>query len=449
MTIAEDSQHHEHHGSLRKQLGLRSLVLFGLAYMCPIIVLGIFGVIAGLSDGGSAGSYLLATVAMFFTALSYGLMAKHFPVAGSAYTYVRSALDSRLGFVVGWTILLDYLFLPLVIWLIGAAYLKGEYPGVPIAVWVVAFIVITSLLNVLGLKVADRTNFVLMTVQILILILFVALSIAHLVHRSQSLVSTVPFTGGGFGALTAGAAVAAYSFLGFDAISTLTEEAHNARRNVPRAIVLVALIGGAIFIVVTYFVTLVSPGGTFANPDSLAADIAKTIGGNLFGAIFLTGLIVGQFTSGLAAQAAVARLLYAMGRDRVLPERLFGWVSERFHTPVFNIGLCGVIGLGAIFLDVATSTSFINFGAFTAFTLVNLAVMAYYLRHRGDGLAPLRYLLLPAIGALIDGYLLTQLDSKALILGLCWLGLGIVYLLVLTRGLTKEPPVMTAITEAE
>jgi amino acid transporter len=218
---------------------------------------------------------------------------------------------------------------------------------------------------------------------------------------------------------------------------------------VPRAIVMVALIGGGIFIVVTYFVTLVSPGGTFANSESLASDIAKTIGGSLFGAVFLTGLIVGQFASGLAAQAAVSRLLYAMGRDRVLPQRAFGWVSERFHTPVFNIALCGVIGLAAIFLDVATSTSFINFGAFTAFTLVNLAVIAYYLRHRDEHLSPWRYILLPAIGAVIDIFLLTQLDSKALILGLSWLGIGIVYLLVLTRGLTKEPPEMTAIAEAE
>ena len=155
------------------QLHLRSLVLFGLAYMTPIIVLGIFGVIATLSNGGSAGSYLLATVAMLFTALSYGLMARHFPVAGSAYTYVRKALDSRLGFVVGWAILLDYLFLPLVIWLIGGSYLQGEFPHVPFFVWIVAYILITSALNVIGLKVADRTNFVLMTVQLLILTFFV------------------------------------------------------------------------------------------------------------------------------------------------------------------------------------------------------------------------------------------------------------------------------------
>jgi amino acid transporter len=162
-------------------------------------------------------------------------------------------------------------------------------------------------------------------------------------------------------------------------------------------------------------------------------------------------LIIGQFTSGLAAQAAVGRLLYALGRDGVLPNRFFGWVSERFHTPVFNIALAGVIGLAAIFLDVTTSTSFINFGAFTAFTaftLVNLSVIGYFRRHRQERLNPWRYILLPAIGAAIDVYLLTQLDSRALILGLGWLGIGIIYLLVLTRGLTREPPDLQGIAEA-
>lgn len=434
---------------LDKTLGLRSVTLFGLAYTAPIIILGTFGVIAEASGGGSAGSYLLATVAMLFTALSYGLMAKHYPVAGSAYTYVRKALDSRLGFIVGWTILLDYLFLPLVIWLIGASYLTDKFPAVPAAVWIVAFIVITSALNVIGLKVADKANLVLMAFQILIVAIFVILTIVHLVGDSQSLLSVKPFTGDtGFGALAAGAAIAAYSFLGFDAVSTLTEETHDAQRTIPKAIVLVALIAGVIFIVVAYTVTLVSPGGTFPNSDTLASDIAKTIGGNLFAAFFLAALIIAQFTSGLSAQAAVSRLLYAMGRDGVLPKRVFGLVSEKFHTPWFNIGLAGLIGLGAIFLDITTSTSFINFGAFTAFTLVNVSVIAYFIRHRGDSLNPGRYVVIPVIGAIVDIYLLTQLDSKALILGLSWLGIGIVYLLVLTRGFTRQPPDLAGLAEA-
>lgn len=428
---------------LTKTLGLRGVVLFGLAYMAPIIVLGIFGVIAETSQGASAGSYLLATVAMLFTASSYARMAYHHPVAGSSYTYVRRSLNAHLGFVVGWTILLDYLFLPLVIWLIGAAYLHGEFPGVPSWLWIVGFIVITSALNVIGLKVADKANLVLMSFQILVLAFFVGFSLHFLIGRSGagSLVSSVPFVGaGGFGALTSGAAIAAYSFLGFDAVSTLTEEARDPRKTIPRAIVAIALIGGVIFLVVSYVVTLVQPGSTFPNADSLAADVAKTIGGALFASIFIAGLIIGQFTSGLAAQASVARLLYAMGRDGVLPKRFFGALSARFDTPILNIFLCGVIGLGAIFLDVTTSTSFINFGAFLAFTLVNVSVLAHYLRHRADGLNVLLYVVVPVIGALIDIYLLTRLDGRALVLGACWLTAGVVYLAVLTRGFRKAPP---------
>lgn len=442
------------HAHLQKSIGLRGVLLMGLAYMAPIIVLGIFGVIAETSQGASSGAYLLATVAMLFTASSYARMAYHHPVSGSSYTYVRKSLDARLGFLVGWTILLDYLFLPLVIWLIGAAYLEAEIPGVPSWVWIVGFIVLTSGLNIFGLKVADKANLILMSFQILVLTFFVVFSIHYLVSTDGpgSLFSLTPFVGtGGFGAIAAGAAIAAYSFLGFDAVSTLTEETRDARRNIPRAIVLVALIGGVIFLIVSYSVSLVAPGSTFDNADSLAADIAATIGGAVFAAIFVAGLIIGQFTSGLAAQAAVARLLYAMGRDSVLPPRFFGFLSERFSTPVLNIALCGVIGLGAMFLSVTTSTSFINFGAFLGFTLVNVSVIAHWVRHRGDRehLNPLLYLVVPAIGAVIDIYLLTQLDGKALVLGSCWLGLGIVYLLVLTRGFRRPPPEMTHLADAE
>ncbi|MGB0970106.1 MAG: APC family permease [Mycobacterium sp.] len=285
-----------------------------------------------------------------------------------------------------------------------------------------------------------------MTFQLLILGLFVVLTIAHLIGDSQSLISLRPFTGDkGFPAIAAGAAVAAYSFLGFDAISTLTEETHDAERTIPRAIALIALIGGAIFITVAYLVSLVAPGSYFPDSDSLAEGVAKTIGGSLFGAIFLAALVVGQSTSGLAAQAAVSRLLYAMGRDGVLPKRVFGMVSEKFHTSVFNIALTGAVGLIAMFLSVAMSTSFVNFGAFTAFTLVNVSVVAYFLRHRGTRLPRLRYVALPVIGAAVNVYLLSRLDSAAIIVGSCWAGIGFLLLLWLTRGLTRNPPDLAGI----
>ena len=427
-------------------LGLRAVVLFGLAYMTPIIVLGIFGIIAEVSAGAAAGSYLLAAAAMLFTAYSYGRMAAAFPVAGSAYTYVRRAIDSRVGFLVGWAILLDYLFLPMVIWLIGAAYLEAEFPGVPSAVWILAFIALTTVLNVIGLRVADKANFVLMTFQVLVIVLFVGLSVGHVLDDSggSALFSATPFTGGdvSWSTLSAGAAIAAYSFLGFDALTTLTEETQDPRRTIPRAILIVAATGGAFFVIAAYTTQLVSPGGTFADASAAASTIADDIGGALFSSFFVAGLIVAQFTSGLAAQASASRLLFAMGRDDVLPRRLLAHLHPRYATPIVTIGVVGVVGLIALFLDVATSTSFINFGAFTAFTLVNLSVIALFLRRRREGttLSPLRYVVVPAVGAAVCLWLLTRLDSKAITLGLIWLGIGAAYLLVLTRGLRVPPP---------
>lgn len=192
------------------------------------------------------------------------------------------------------------------------------------------------------------------------------------------------------------------------------------------AIFLVALIGGGIFIVVAYFTQLVHPGGVFDAPDSAAFDIAVMIGGNLFSAVFLAALVIAQFTSGLAAQASGSRLLFAMGRDGELPQRLFGAVHDRFHTPWLSITAVGVVGLLAVFLDVATSTSFINFGAFIAFTAVNIAVIALWWQRRRDGeqLSVVGYVIAPAIGAVIIVTLLVRLDANAVLIGLGWARAG-------------------------
>ncbi|WP_339621233.1 APC family permease [uncultured Salinibacterium sp.] len=432
--------------TLARTLKLPSLVLFGLAYMTPLIVLGIFGVVASVTSGASAAAYLVATVAMLFTAFSYGRMAAAYPLAGSAYTYVRRTIDARVGFMVGWAVLLDYLFLPMVIWLIGAAYLQAQFPAVPTWVWIVSFIAITTALNILGIKVANRANYILMAFQVLVIGLFVALSIGSVVAAdgAAGLVSPAPFTGieSSFASVAAGAAIAAYAFLGFDAVTTLTEETIEPRKTVPRAILLIALIGGVIFVLVSYTTQLVYPGGVFENQDSAAFDIAFQIGGNLFSAVFLAGLILAQFASGLAAQASASRLLFAMGRDGVLPRRFFAAVSKRFRSPVFSLVTVGVVGFVALFLDVATSTSFINFGAFIAFAMVNVSVIVYYVKRKSEGtsLNPVMYLVVPAIGGIVTLYLMTQLDSNAITLGLVWLAIGVVILGVITRGFKKLPP---------
>ncbi|WP_238605293.1 APC family permease [Amycolatopsis sp. Poz14] len=404
--------------ALRRRLGLPGVVLFGLAYMAPLIVLGTFGIVAATTAGTVPSAYLLALVAMLFTAASYGKMAAAHPVAGSAYTYVRKAIDARAGFLVGWAVLLDYFFLPMVIWLIGGAYLSAEFPGVPRWVWLIAFIVLTTLLNVLGIKVAEKANFVLMAFQLLVIGFFVALSIRHVLHAGEALASTQPFfhAGSTLGTISGGAALATYSFLGFDAVTTLTEETTEPQRTIPRAILLTALIGGGIFVALAYFTQLAHPGSAFADESSAAFEIATTIGGDLFASVFLAGLVVAQFASGIAAQASASRLMFAMGRDGVLP-RVFGKLHPRFATPAFGILLTGAVGLAALALDVSTSTSFINFGAFTAFTFVNLSVLATWLRDR-TGKRALTWLVFPLIGVVVDLWLLVNLDGIALVFGL-------------------------------
>lgn len=432
---------------LKRTLSLGSVVLFGIAYMTPIIVLGTFGILADVTRGVVPSAYLVASVAMLFTALSYGRMAAAFPVAGSAYTYVRKSISPKLGFLAGWAVLLDYLFLPMAIWLIGAAYLHSAFPAVPQALWVLAFIGVTTAINVVGLRLAKNINGVLMLVQFLVLIAFVGLAIHYVMgDASRPLWTLEPFLKEGtqLPLIMGGAAIACYSFLGFDAVSTLTEETHEPRKTIPRAILLITLIGGGIFIAASYFVQLAHPSVEFQNADSAAYEIARNIGGDLFVSFFLIGLIVGQFTSGLSAQASASRLLFAMGRDGVLPRPFFGRISKRFETPVNSIVLCGVVALLALHMDVTTSTSFINFGAFLAFSLVNLSVIfRYYLNAERRGLRELvLFLLFPLIGLVADLWLMVSLDHLAIWLGATWLVLGVIYLAVITGGFRQQPPEM-------
>ncbi|MFC5695379.1 APC family permease [Pseudomonas sp. GCM10022186] len=430
---------------LQRTLSLGSVVLFGIAYMTPIIVLGTFGILADTTGGLVPAAYVAASVAMLFTALSYARMAAAFPVAGSAYSYVRKAINPKLGFLAGWAVLLDYLFLPMAIWLIGAAYLHSAFPAVPQAVWVLAFIGVTTAINVVGLRLAKNVNGALMLVQFLVLLAFVALCVHYVLgDASKPLWSLEPFLREGMQLplIMSGAAIACYSFLGFDAVSTLTEETRDPRRTIPRAILLITLIGGLIFIATSYFVQLAHPSTEFQSADSAAYEIARNIGGDVFVSIFLIGLIVGQFTSGLSAQASASRLLFAMGRDGVLPQSLFGRLSERFGTPVGSIVLCGVVALLALRMDVTTSTSFINFGAFLAFTLVNLSVIFHYWLN-GQRRGPrelVQFLLFPLTGMVATLWLMVSLDHLAIILGLSWLAIGVIYLGWLTGGFRRQPP---------
>lgn len=435
--------------SLKRTLTLWPIVLFGLAYMTPMIVFGIYGVLAEETEGVVATAYLVALIAMLFTAYSYGQMVKAYPVSGSAYTFTRKSINPKLGFMVGWAVILDYVFLPMVIWLIGSVYLHAAFPSVGTWVWILVFILFTTVINVIGIRLTTNINLIMMVFQFLVIGLFIILSIVSLSNGNGmgTFFTATPFFSGdvSLSLVLAGASVACYSFLGFDAVTTLSEETIDPEKTLPRAIFLIALIGGAIFVIASYFVHLVFPDYTqFVNSDSAGLEIARFVGGNLFSALFLAGMITAQFASGLSAQASAARLLFAMGRDNVLPKKLFGVLHQKLRTPIINISVIGIIGLIALVMDVSTSTSFINFGAFITFTFVNLSVIGHYFvkNKKRDGKGMFLYLLLPLIGTGLNIWLFTNLDVHALTLGSIWAVIGFIYLLFLTNGFKKEPPEM-------
>lgn len=425
---------------------LHHLVIFGVAFLTPMIAYTIYGVISTASHGVESGAVCFAVFAMLFTALSYGHMAKAFPAAGSTYTYTRKAINAKLGVIAGWIVLLGYVFFPMAIWLIGASYLSAAVPAVPSWVWLILFIVVTSLINIVGVGVGTKVNFAMVGLQVVIIIAFLAFTIKAITEGmgEGTLASFSPFHNPNisFSYTVAGAAAACYCFLGFDALTTFTEDAVDPTKNIPRSIILTLLVCGAIFLIVTYFTHLVHPSYVYENPDNAAYELARQVAPSVFGGIFLIGTIAGQFAAGLSAQASGARLLYAMGRDGVLPKKLFGQLNQKTKTPVNAIVLIGIVALVAIFLDVTKATAYINFGGFVAFLFVNLSVIAqYYVKQKERSVKGFfLYLLFPIFGALLCIYLLVHLDRFAIVLGCAWAVAGIIYLLVLTKGLKEEPP---------
>lgn len=430
---------------LKRVLTLPSLVLFGIVYMVPLTVFSTYGIVTEETGGRLPLAYLVTLIVMSFTAWSYGAMSREYPVAGSAYAYATNTFGGNVGFASGWSLLMDYMFLPMINYLIIGIYLHAEFESIPAWVFVAVSILLVTVLNVIGITSVDRVSKVIVLVQSIFIVVFVVMSIKTIAGGPAPDVMA-PFTGdhGGVAPILAGAAVLCLSFLGFDAVSTLSEEAKHPKRDVPRAIVLTTLAAGVIFIGLSYLAHLDFPSHEFADPDAGALDVMTAAGGDFLANFFTAAAIAGALGSALTSQASVSRILYSMGRDNVLPRKVFGMLSPRFLTPVNAVLIVSVVSLLAVVLDLTTLASMISFGALVAFSVVNLAVIKHYIFDSGrrDPMSLVLYGLVPLIGFGLTLWLWTSLSSTALIVGLGWLAVGITYLAVLTRGFRRPPPSM-------
>ena len=431
-------------GHLKRALGVPALVLFGMVYMVPLTVFTTYGIVTQLTGGRLSVAYLVTLAAMVFTARSYARMSAAIPVAGSTYAYTQRTFGAPVGFLAGWSLLLDYLFLPMLNYLLIGVYMNAAIPAVPNWVWILGSIVLVTVLNIVGIVSVARANFLLLALQGIFIVVFVVMAFLT-ITKVGTVDFMAPFTGdgsvGGSSPIFAGAAILCLSFLGFDAVSTLSEEAKDPTRTVPKAIMIATVVCGLIFFGLSYVSQLVFPSNQFADVDSGSLDVMTAAGGQFLNTFFTAAYIVGCIGSALTSQASVARILYAMGRDGIMPRKVFGHVSLRFATPTFAILVVSVISLVAIWIDLGFLASIVSFGALIAFSAVNLTVIKHYFVDAGVKNV-FNNVVLPGIGFLLTAWLWTSLSWLTLEVGFIWLAIGVIWLAVVTRGFQRPTPVL-------
>ena len=425
---------------LKRSLTLTDLVVYGMIFMIPIAPFGVYGYVNAQAPGSVPLAYLIAMAAMLFTALSYGSMARAFPIAGSVYSYAQRGLHPQIGFIAGWVMLLDYLLIPPLLYVFSAMALNHLYPDIPKVGFILAFLVSATLVNLRGITFTARINIVFLLAQLLVLGIF-------LVYAWNAL-----HDGGGNGELTLAplynpetfdltllmqaVSIAVLSFLGFDAISTLAEETKgDPGRSVGKASLLTLLVMGAIFMVQTWIASDLAAGMGFKSADTAFYEIAELAAGSWLATLtaIATALAWGVAVA-VVSQATVSRLLFGMARDGQLP-KVLAKVHPTHNTPYLSIYLVTLLSLVIcyLFIDAAdTLTSLVNFGALSGFMLLHLTVINHYWRRKRSGQV-IRHVLCPVIGFLIVAAIMYNMGVEALKLGLIWIALGVAYLCLLNK----------------
>src|SRR6201987_3257324 len=319
---------------LRRTLTLWDLILYGIIVIQPVAPMSVFGVLSDRGRGHVVTTILIAMVAMLFTAFSYGRMARAYPSAGSAFTYVGQEINPALGFVTGWSMVMDYMLNPMIciIWCSQQAFVFA--PGLPYWVWAIFFGAVFTFLNIQGIKTSARVNTVLAAGMGAVVAIFFMVAARYIFGHPHDGASffTRPFYDPSLfnsKAVLAATSIAVLSYIGFDGISTLSEEAENPRRNILLATVLTCFVIGILSSIEVYVAQLIWPASQpFPNSDTAFTYVSGRAWGPLFALVGFT-LLIANFGSGMGAQIGAARLLYGMGRSNALPKSFFGAVDSK------------------------------------------------------------------------------------------------------------------------
>ena len=424
--------------ALKRTLGYWDLIVYGLAYIAPCAPLSTLGFVWQSSNGLIVLAYLLGGICMYFTAKSYAVMTEAIPSAGSVYGFARHALGRFPGFMAGWMILLDYLLIPAFVYVLIAVAFGELVPGVGRATWILLLSGFTLVVNWFGVTVTTRVNFIAVGLQVLLLLIFLGYCVASLHHGfgTGGLTLAPVYTASAFSAakIFSATSICIMSFLGFDAISTLSEEVEgNDRRVVGRAIIAVLVISAAFFVLMTFVLGNLLPGITIKDPAAATYELAAAAVG-VWASIAIAwsyAVIVG-LSNALPMQVGVARVLFAMGRDRQLPHAL-ARVHPKYGTPYVGMLVSAVISTGVALAmrdlmdELAT---IVNFGALSGFLLLHVSVLAKFgIGQRSR--AWFTHWLVPVLGIGVVLAVFTGMSALAAKVGFSWLVAGVIYGIVL------------------
>ena len=433
---------------LKRVLGLWDLIIYGIIIVQIVAPVPIAGLLEQRSNGHAVTTVLVALFGMMITAISYGRMAAVYPMAGSAYSYVSRCINPHLGFLTGWSMVLDYLIIPLISAIIPALAIQRLVPGIPFAALTFLIVLGMTAVNLGGIRATARANLVLLIVTATVIVVFLVLAIRFLLHKQGwgGVVSLDPiYSPATFDprALYSGVSLAVLAYIGFDGVSTLAEDVVNPKRNVVLATVIVCGFTGVVSATLLYFFHLVIPDWkSVADPNTYYLDVMKVVGGPLLFTVFSIIMCVSQFGAGFTGQVSAARLIYGMGRDNVLPRSLFGYLSPRHQNPTRNIILIGVLAfIGTITIPFDLACDLLNFGAYLGFMGVNISTfVSYYLKPPANHHRNVMWdAILPLSGALLCFVFWLGLPRPAQIAGGAWLLAGTVYCGVKTRGFRERP----------
>ena len=418
---------------LRRSVSTADLLIYGLIFMLPIAPWAIFGTVYNASEGMVPLVYLIGLVAMIFTALAYAQMAKSIPLAGSVFSYVGRGIHPNAGFFAGWAILLDYLLVPTLLYVFAAESMVGIFPGTPRWLWAVIFVVINTVINLSGVSSIKIMNRVFLAVELAFIVIFVVIAVTALnngtVPGAELTMEPLWDPEKVSGPLIAGAlSIAVLSFLGFDGISTMSEESTGGRNSAGKAMVGALVIVASCFILQTWLASALSGGRDAFSDDEVGnafftvVEAASSSGWAT--AFFAVNVVAVGIANAMAAQAATSRLLYSMSRDRQLPAFL-----NRINTrQVPQNAILLVSGISAVLVlffvgQIDLISSLVNFGALFGFMLLHLAVIVFYIvRKKSRNF--LLHLAVPVTGFLIIGYVLFNANTEAKVGGLVWLAIG-------------------------